>query len=69
MVHCKWFSVSCTKSESNEDFIKSYNEESHEGYFLEVDVQYSEKLHDFHNEKLKNLQPKCMIKKIRYLHK
>ena len=61
--------MSCTKSESNEDFIKSYNEESHEGYFLEVDVQYSEKLHDFHNEKLKNLQPKCMIKKICYLHK
>ena len=25
-------------SEFNEDFIKSYNEESSEGYFLEVDV-------------------------------
>ena len=25
-------------SEFNEDFIKSYNEESGEGYFLEVDV-------------------------------
>ena len=29
----------------NEDFIKSYNEESDKGYFLEVDVQYREKLH------------------------
>ena len=26
-----------------EDFIKSYNEEGDEGYFLEVDVQYLEK--------------------------
>ena len=24
----------------NEDFIRNYNEESNEGYFLEVDVQY-----------------------------
>ena len=29
----------------NEDFIKNYNAESDEGYFLEVDVQYPEKLH------------------------
>ena len=29
----------------NEDFINNYNEESDEGYFLEVDVQYPEKLH------------------------
>ena len=28
----------------NEDFIKNYNEESDEGYFLEVDVQYLDKL-------------------------
>ena len=26
-------------------FIKSYNGESNEGYFLEVDLQYPEKLH------------------------
>ena len=31
-------------SEFNEDLIKSYNEESDEGYFLEVDVQYPEKI-------------------------
>ena len=28
-------------SKFNEDFIKNYNEESDEGYLLEVDVQYS----------------------------
>ena len=37
-------------SKFNEDFIKNYNEESDEGYFLEVDVQYPEKLHDLHND-------------------
>ena len=34
----------------NKDFIKSSNEESDEGYFLKVDVQYSEKLHELHND-------------------
>ena len=33
----------------NEDFIKNYSEESDERYFIEVDVQYPEKLHAFHN--------------------
>ena len=28
----------------DEDFIKNYNEESNEGYFLEVDVQCLEKI-------------------------
>ena len=37
-------------SQFNEDFIKNYNEESDEGYFLEVDVQYPEKLHNLHND-------------------
>ena len=37
-------------SQFNEDFIKRYNEESDEGYFLEVDIQYSEKLHDLHKD-------------------
>ena len=32
----------------NKDFVKSYNEESNEEYFLEVDVQYLEKLHERH---------------------
>ena len=37
-------------SQFNEDLIKNYNEESNEGYFLEVDVQYIELLHELHNE-------------------
>ena len=32
-------------SQFNEDFINSCNEESDEGYFLEVDIQNPEKLH------------------------
>ena len=36
----------------NEDFIKNYNEESDEGYFLEVDVQYLEKLREIQNDLL-----------------
>ena len=36
-------------SQFNEDFIKNCNEESHEGYFLETDVQYLEKLNELHN--------------------
>ena len=39
-------------SQFNEDFIKNYNEESKEGYFLEVDVQCLEKLHKLHNDLL-----------------
>ena len=37
-------------SQFDEDFIKSYNKESDEGYFLEVDVQYPEKLDKLHND-------------------
>ena len=33
-------------------FIESYNEESGERFFLEVDIQYSEKLHELHNDML-----------------
>ena len=36
--------------EFTENFIKNYNEESIEGYFLKVDVQYLEKLHEPHND-------------------
>ena len=34
----------------NEDFIKNYNEESNEGYFLQADIQYPEKVHELHND-------------------
>ena len=37
-------------SKFNEDFIKNYNEKSEEGYFLEVDAQYPEKLHELYND-------------------
>ena len=37
-------------TEFNEDFIKSYNDDSDEGSFLEVDVQYPENLHNLHND-------------------
>ena len=40
----KW--IECT-SQFNEDFLKKYNEESDKGHFLEVDVEYLDKLHDF----------------------
>ena len=33
-----------------EDSIKNCNEESDEEYFLEVDVQYLEKLYELHND-------------------
>ena len=60
-------------SQFNRDFVKNYNEESDEGYFLEVDVHCMEKLHELHNdlpflperikiEKFESLQLIYMIK-------
>ena len=53
-------------SQFNEDFIKNYNEESDEGYFLEVDVQYPEKLHELHND-LPFLPERMKIEKVERL--
>ena len=50
-------------SQFNEDFIINYNEESDEGYFLEVDVQYPKKLHESYND-LPFLPEKMKIEKI-----
>ena len=36
-------------SEFNKDFIKSYNDETDKGYFLEGAVQYPANLRNFHN--------------------
>ena len=36
-------------SKFNKDFIKNYNDESDQGYFLEFDVQYIKILHELHN--------------------
>ena len=37
-------------SQFYKDFIKNYNEESNEGYFLKVDVQYPEKFYELRND-------------------
>ena len=36
----------------NKSLIKNYNEERNEEYFLEVDVQYLEKLYELYNDLL-----------------
>ena len=36
--------------EDTSQFNEGYNKESDEGYFLEVDFQYLEKLHEIHND-------------------
>ena len=54
-------------SQFNEDFIKVSNAESNEGYFLEVNVQYTEKLHKLHNNLpflLERTQPKKVEKRV-----
>ena len=50
-------------SHFNEDFIKSYNKESDEGYFLEIDVQYPEKLQELYND-LPVLPERMKIEKV-----
>ena len=37
-------------SDFNEDFIKNYNENSDERYFLEVDIEYPKTLWESHKE-------------------
>ena len=37
-------------SQFNKGFIKIYNGESDDEYFLEVNVEYHEKSHEFHND-------------------
>ena len=53
-------------SQFNEDFIKNYNEESNDGYFLEVEVQYLEKLPELHND-LTFLSERMKIEKVEKL--
>ena len=48
----------------NEDFIKNYNQKSDKGYFLQVYVQYTEKLHELHND-LSFLPERIKIEKSR----
>ena len=53
-------------SQFNEDFIKNYDEEYDEGYFLEVDVQYLTKLHELYND-LPFLPERMKIEKVEKL--
>ena len=50
----------------NKDFIKNHNEKIDEVYFLEVDVQYPEKLHEIHND-LQFLPERIIIGKVEKL--
>ena len=54
-------------SKFNDDFIKNYNGESDERYFLQVDVQYPKKLHELHND-LPFLPETKKIKKVQKLY-
>ena len=49
-VACNWLKMGWGYFWIYENFIKSYNDESDEGYFLEVDVQCPENLHNLHND-------------------
>ena len=53
-------------SQFNKDFVKNYNEESDEGHFLEVDIQYPEKLHELHSD-LPFLPERMKIEKVEKL--
>ena len=50
-------------SQFNEDFIKSYNEDSDERYFLEGDVLYPDELRDLQNN-LSFLRERMKIEKV-----
>ena len=53
-------------SQFNEDFMKNYNEVTEKGYLLEVNVQYTEKLHELHND-LPFLPERTKIEKVEKL--
>ena len=53
-------------SQFDEDFIKNYNEETDERYFLVVDVQYPEKVYELHND-LPFLPERMQIEKVEKL--
>ena len=53
-------------SQFNECFIKTYKEESDKGYFIEVHIQYIDKLHEIHNH-LPFLPGRMEIEKVQKL--
>ena len=60
---CKWVE---DLSKFDEAFIKSYNEKSKEGCFLEVDIRYPKKLRKLHND-LPFLPERMKIEKFKKL--
>ena len=50
-------------SQFNKDSIKTYNEENDDGYFLEVAIDYPEKLHELHDD-LPFLPERMKIEKV-----
>ena len=54
-------------SEFDESFMKNYNKESDEGYFLDVDIQSPEDLHNLHND-LPFQTDRIQIEKVESLH-
>ena len=59
----QFFSIILNISQFDKSFIKNYNEEIDEGYFLEVDVQYLENLHNLHND-MPFLRDRMKIEKV-----
>ena len=59
----EWIKDTC---QLNEDFIRAYNEKGDERYFIKVDVQYTEKSHEHHND-LPFLSEKMKIEKFEKL--
>ena len=53
-------------SQFNEGFIKSYNKDSDEEYFLEVDVKYPENVHNVQSD-LPFLRERMKIEKVKRL--
>ena len=51
-------------SQFSKDFLENYNEDSDEGCFLEVDVQYLDKLYELHND-LPFCLKECKLKKLK----
>ena len=49
-------------SQFNENYIKNYNEESDEAHYLEVDVQYPQKLYELHMDILFYLKERYLKK-------
>ena len=52
----------------NENFMKNYNQESGEGYFIEVDVQHPEKLHEIYNDLPDRMKIEKVEKLVTSLH-